>query len=52
MQFKTTEFPADDPNSAMLAGFTTGLTGPGFADYFFYYFDTNNIISGSGLDTV
>ncbi|OBT80155.1 hypothetical protein VF21_00671 [Pseudogymnoascus sp. 05NY08] len=52
MQFKTTEFLADDPNSAMLAGFTTGLTGPGFADYFFYYFDTNNIISGTGLDTV
>ncbi|KFZ10553.1 hypothetical protein V502_08062 [Pseudogymnoascus sp. VKM F-4520 (FW-2644)] len=52
MQFETTEFPADDPDSVMLVGFTTGLTGPGFADYFFYYFDTDNIISGTGLDTV
>lgn len=52
MQFETTEFPADDPDSAMLAGFTVGLTGPGFADYWFYYSDTDDIISGTGLDTV
>lgn len=52
MQFETTEFPADDPDSAMLAGFTVGLTGPGFADYWFYYSDTDDIISGTGLDMV
>ncbi|KFY30076.1 hypothetical protein V494_08283 [Pseudogymnoascus sp. VKM F-4513 (FW-928)] len=52
MAYETTVFPADDPDSAMLASFTTGLTGPGFADYFFYYFDTDDIISGTGLDTV
>ncbi|KFY31163.1 hypothetical protein V493_01339 [Pseudogymnoascus sp. VKM F-4281 (FW-2241)] len=52
MRFTTTEFPANDPDSAMLSSFTTGLTGPGFADYWIYYFDTYNIISGTGLDTV
>ena len=47
--FETNEFPADDPNSATLSRFSCGLTGPGFADYFFYEDDA---ISGTGIDTV
>lgn len=49
MSFTTNRFPANDSNSATLARFSAGLTGPGFADYFFYQ---NKAIAGSGVDTV
>jgi hypothetical protein len=49
MFFETNTFPADDPNSATLDRFTTGLTGPGFADYFFYQAEA---LSGTGVNTV
>lgn len=47
--FETTEFPAESPKSATLERFTCGLTGPGFADYFFY---TGPTLSGSGVESV
>jgi hypothetical protein len=49
MFFETNAFPADQPNSATLKRFSAGLTGPGFADFFFY---ENKAISGVGIDTV
>lgn len=49
LQFKTNTFPSNDPNSATLQSFTCGLTGPGFADFFFYQ---ATIISGSGINSV
>lgn len=49
MFFETNEFPANDPDSVTLDRFTCGLTGPGFADYFFY---VGEVISGSGIDSV
>ncbi|KAF2122998.1 hypothetical protein BDV96DRAFT_639549 [Lophiotrema nucula] len=49
MYFHTKPFPANDPDSATLSSFTAGLTGPGFADFFFY---ENKAISGSGVSTV
>lgn len=47
--FETNEFTASDPDSVTLSRFTCGLTGPGFADYFFYQ---SNTLSGSGIDSV
>lgn len=49
MFFQTTPVPAKDPNSVTLSRFTAGLTGPGFADFFFY---ENKAVSGSGINTV
>ena len=49
LYFKTNQFSASDPNNATLASFTCGLTGPGFADYFFY---GDQPLSGSGISTV
>ncbi|KAK6849100.1 hypothetical protein PG995_012933 [Apiospora arundinis] len=47
MFFETTPF--DDPATAELARFTCGLTGPGFADYFFY---EKAPLSGAGISAV
>ncbi|KAK7216036.1 hypothetical protein V2G26_004039 [Clonostachys chloroleuca] len=49
MFFETNDYPADNPKSATLSRFTCGLTGPGFADYFFYVYEA---LSGSGIETV
>lgn len=49
MYFETTSFPPGDTQNATLARFDAGLSGPGFADFFFY---VNKAISGSGIDTV
>ncbi|RDL38078.1 Uncharacterized protein BP5553_05511 [Venustampulla echinocandica] len=48
--FETNTFPANDPNSVTLNQFTCGLTGPGFADYFFS--SSAPPLSGSGINTV
>ncbi|KAF2468360.1 uncharacterized protein BDR25DRAFT_373427 [Lindgomyces ingoldianus] len=48
MYFETS-FPAENKNNVTLQRFTAGLTGPGFADFFFYEY---KIISGSGVDAV
>ncbi|KAF2704786.1 hypothetical protein K504DRAFT_506752 [Pleomassaria siparia CBS 279.74] len=42
-------FPATDRNNVSLQQFTAGLTGPGFADFFFYKYKA---ISGSGVDAI
>ncbi|KAK7967188.1 uncharacterized protein PG986_001465 [Apiospora aurea] len=47
MFFETTPF--EDPSTAELSRFTCGLTGPGFADYFFYQ---KAPISGAGVGAV
>jgi hypothetical protein len=47
--FETNQFPADDQSMVTLNRFTCGLTGPGFADYFFYQ---NTALSGSGINSV
>jgi hypothetical protein len=47
--FETNQFPANDLNNVTLSRFTCGLTGPGFADYFFYQ---NTALLGSGINTV
>jgi hypothetical protein len=49
MFFETNAFPANNPNSATISRFSAGLSGPGFADFFFYQ---NKAISGSGINTV
>jgi hypothetical protein len=48
--FETNQFPKDDHNAVTLNRFTTGLTGPGFADYFFY--EQKTALSGSGINSV
>ncbi|KAK8058479.1 hypothetical protein PG994_008927 [Apiospora phragmitis] len=47
MFFETTAF--DEPSTAELSRFTCGLTGPGFADYFFY---EKAPLSGTGVSAV
>jgi hypothetical protein len=49
MFFESGAVPAGDPDNTTLNRFTCGLTGPGFADFFFYEFEP---LSGQGIDTM
>ncbi|ORY10955.1 hypothetical protein BCR34DRAFT_601712 [Clohesyomyces aquaticus] len=49
MFFQTKPFSANDKDNVTLSRITVGLSGPGFADFFFY---ESKPISGSGINTV